>query len=44
MYGQMYQNAKKHNAALFILEHRFYGKSIPNKFVVTDPILVLWQP
>lgn len=30
-YGQMYQNAKTHNALIFQPEHRFYGDSHPTR-------------
>lgn len=30
-WGQMYENAKAHNALIFQLEHRFYGESHPTR-------------
>lgn len=31
--GQWTEYAKSYNAACFLLEHRFYGKSRPTKYV-----------
>lgn len=31
--GQWNEYAKSYNAACFLLEHRFYGKSKPTKYV-----------
>ena len=35
MYGAWIEWAKKHNAALFTLEHRFYGESHPTLDIST---------
>lgn len=31
--GQMYDMAQKHGAFMFYTEHRFYGQSMPRRYV-----------